>query len=147
MILWHVLEKLMRKAQDTAEKFANVPSMATLNQTQMFQLLSLPDAEETERFIEQKAERLRDFWEGVIKLARPRKTNRETLRTERISLALPAADYAGVSTLAAIQGVSLNEFLCAVVAQLVQKNLPTIESFNAARQQAADSINLNVDDE
>lgn len=37
-----------------AEKFANVVSIRGLNSTQMIALLSLPDAEETERFIEQK---------------------------------------------------------------------------------------------
>lgn len=38
-----------------AEKFANVVSIRGLNSTQMIQLLALPDAEETERFIAQKA--------------------------------------------------------------------------------------------
>lgn len=40
---------------DCAEQFSNVKSIATLNSTQMIALLSLPDAEETEKFIAEKA--------------------------------------------------------------------------------------------
>ena len=39
---------------DCAERFPNVKSIADLNSTQMIQLLSLPSAEDTEKFIKQK---------------------------------------------------------------------------------------------
>ena len=38
-----------------AERFSNVPTLAVLNKSQLVQLLALPDAEETEKFIAQKA--------------------------------------------------------------------------------------------
>lgn len=38
-----------------AEQFGNVPTSATLNVSQLTELLALPDAEETEKFIAEKA--------------------------------------------------------------------------------------------
>ena len=47
--------RMASKFMQCAERFSNVPLKTHLNQTQMVELLSLPNAEETERFIEQKA--------------------------------------------------------------------------------------------
>ena len=40
---------------DCAEKFSNLQTSATLKPYQLIQLLSLPDAAETEKFIAEKA--------------------------------------------------------------------------------------------
>lgn len=51
---FHLSYRSAKNFMDCAERFPNVKSIADLNSTQMIQLLSLPDAKETEKFIEQK---------------------------------------------------------------------------------------------
>lgn len=53
-----------------SERFANAALMRDLNSTQMIQLLSLPDAEETERFIAEKAAEGKQVAEMTIRQLR-----------------------------------------------------------------------------
>ena len=53
-----------------AERFSNVNSNALLNQSQMIQLLSLPDAAETEKFLAEKAAEDKNVADMTIKQLR-----------------------------------------------------------------------------
>lgn len=79
-------------------------------------------------------------------MARPKETNRAVIRDKRTSLALTAADYDGITTLAQIRGQSVNDFICGVITELVNRNAETIADFNAARDRASAAVNLNVAD-
>lgn len=50
-----------------AERFSNSATSQTLNQSQMIALLSLPSAEETEKFIAEKAAEQKNVAEMTIK--------------------------------------------------------------------------------
>lgn len=76
-------------------------------------------------------------------MPRPKTADRSTIRTERISLALPVASYTGIKTLADIQGLSVNDLLNDVIRRLVEQNAAVISEFEAARDRAADSLNLD----
>ena len=80
-------------------------------------------------------------------MARPRKENDDEKRTERLSLALTPIMHADITTLARMQGVSVNDFVAHVLELVAKKNQAVIEEFEAARQRTADKINFNVDDE
>lgn len=78
-------------------------------------------------------------------MARPRYTDRDLIRAERISLALPVNLYEGVATMAAIRGTSINGLLCSIITGVVEKNQSVIDEFNSARSRAAAAVNLNAD--
>lgn len=77
-------------------------------------------------------------------MARPKITDRNTIRTERISLALTPATYYGIKTLADIKGLSVNDLLNSVADELVKKNAATIVEYEKHRARLADSLNLSV---
>lgn len=58
------------KFMQCAEQFSNVPTSATLNVSQLTEMLSLPDAEETEKFIAEKAAEGKKVAEMTIKQLR-----------------------------------------------------------------------------
>lgn len=78
-------------------------------------------------------------------MARPRLAERDSIRTERISLALSPVLYSGIKALADIQEVSVNDLLNTVVDNLVKKNREAISNFNTARRKAAESVDLTLD--
>ena len=53
-----------------AEKFGNVPMSATLNSSQLTEMLALPSPEETEKFIEEKAAEGKKIADMTIKQLR-----------------------------------------------------------------------------
>jgi len=63
-------ERMARNFMQCAERFGNRHTNADLNQSQMIALLSLPDAEETKKFIEQKAAEGKKVAEMTIKQLR-----------------------------------------------------------------------------
>ena len=65
-------------------------------------------------------------------MARPRNTDRESVKSERLSLTLTPALMSGATTLAQIQGTSLSDFVATLIEHAVKKNAPVIEKFNAA---------------
>ena len=79
-------------------------------------------------------------------MSRPRYIDRESIRAERVSLALPAKLYEGVSTMAAIRRTSINDLVCSIIAGVVEKNQPVLDDFIAARKKASDAVNLTADD-
>ena len=79
-------------------------------------------------------------------MARPRKSDRDSIRAERFSLSLTPKLYSDVMTLAAIRDVSVNEFLICFIATICDKNQAVIEQFRAARQRAAEAVDLSLDD-
>ncbi len=78
-------------------------------------------------------------------MARPRKDDRTQIRSERISLIVTPAILAGASTLAAIKGVSVNDFLATLIESIVKKNATVIEEFDEARRRASAAVRLDVD--
>lgn len=77
-------------------------------------------------------------------MPRARNNNRDSIRSERISLALTPAVFDGIKTLADIKAVTVNELLNAVAAELVKKNAVAIKEYDAARAKAAEKLNLSV---
>ena len=77
-------------------------------------------------------------------MPRPKSQNRADNRTERISLALPPAIYDGIKSIAEIQGVTVNELLNSVAAELVKKNAVVIKDYDSMRTKVADALNLSV---
>lgn len=80
----------------------------------------------------------------MIYLARPKNVDRESIKTERVSIALTPPVYNGVLSLAQIQGVSVNELVGELIERVVKQNAAVIADFNAARDKAAETVNLNV---
>lgn len=78
-------------------------------------------------------------------MARPRLAERDSIRTERISLALSPVLYSGIKALADIQEVSVNDLINTVVDNLVKKNREAISNFDTARRKAAESVDLTLD--
>ncbi len=78
-------------------------------------------------------------------MSRPRNSDRNQIRNERISLAVTRATFDGVKTLAAMQGISTNDFIASLVESVVKKNAPVIEEFAAAQKSFVAKIDLNVD--
>ena len=77
-------------------------------------------------------------------MARPKIADRNTIRTERISLALTPATYDGINTLADLKGISVNDLLNSVADELVKKNAATIAEYEEHRARLADALNLSV---
>lgn len=77
-------------------------------------------------------------------MARPRNTDRESVKSERISIALTPAIMSGATTLAQIQGTSLNDFVATLIENAVKKNAPVIEQFNAALDVALASARAGI---
>ena len=65
-------------------------------------------------------------------MARPRNTDRESVKSERLSLTLTPALMSGATTLAQIQGTSLSDFVATLIERAVKKNAFVIEKFDAA---------------
>lgn len=79
-------------------------------------------------------------------MARPKKNDRESIKTARASLAMTEALYNDISTLAQIQGVSVNDFICRQMELVVKKNRRTIDKINAALSDAFKELELTVDE-
>ena len=77
-------------------------------------------------------------------MSRPRTQNRADIRSERISLAVTPATYAGLRTLAEINGTSVNDLINSVVEQLVERNAVTIRNFDEARARAENAVVWDV---
>lgn len=77
-------------------------------------------------------------------MSRPRTQNRADIRSERISLAVTPATYAGLRTLAEINGTSVNDLINSVVEQLFERNADTIRDFDEARARAANAVVWDV---
>lgn len=77
-------------------------------------------------------------------MSRPRTQNRADIRSERISLAVTPATYAGLRTLAEINGTSVNDLINSVVEQLVERNAVTIRDFDEARARAENAVVWDV---
>lgn len=77
-------------------------------------------------------------------MARPRKENRETVRAERVSLALTPAQYHGLVSIAAMMGTTLNDFIGGLISQVVNANRTIIDEFEVDRQRHVDRLNLDV---
>jgi len=77
-------------------------------------------------------------------VSRPRTQNRADIRSERISLAVTPATYAGLRTLAEINGTSVNDLINSVVEQLVERNAVTIRNFDEARARAENAVVWDV---
>lgn len=80
-------------------------------------------------------------------MARTRNQNRANVRSERVSLVLTPAAYDGITALAQIRGVSVNDIINGVVEKLVAKNFAAIERYNSALADARDAITLDVDED
>lgn len=78
-------------------------------------------------------------------MARPRTKDRESIRSERVSLALTPATYDGLIALAQCKACTVNDLLVGVIDKLVAKNATVIAEFKAAQDKAADAVNLSVD--
>lgn len=76
-------------------------------------------------------------------MAKPR-TDRAAIRSERISLALTPDTFNGVKLLAAMNGISVNEFVSAMIGTVVTKNANVIAEFAAAQSKAVAAIDLSV---
>ena len=79
-------------------------------------------------------------------MPRPRNTDRNTIRSERISLAMKPATYDAITSIAQISGVSANEFIVGVLERIAEKNSGIVADFDAARKKAAEAITVDVDD-
>lgn len=80
-------------------------------------------------------------------MSRPRSKERDNLRTERISLALTPVALSGITTLAQIKEISVNDLICGLIDNVIKKNAAVISDFNTARDKAASAVKLNVDAE
>lgn len=80
-------------------------------------------------------------------MSRPRIKERDNLRTERISLALTPVALSGITTLAQIKEISVNDLICGLIDNVIKKNAAVISDFNTARDKAASAVKLNVDAE
>lgn len=78
-------------------------------------------------------------------MSRPRNSDRNQIRNERISLAVTRATFDGVKLLAAMQGISTNDFIASIVESVVKKNAPVIEEFAAAQKSFVTRLDLNFD--
>ena len=65
-------------------------------------------------------------------MARPRKNDRSALKSERLSIALKPADFNAVATLAAISGVSINDFVGGLLLRCIELNADLIADFDKA---------------
>ena len=79
-------------------------------------------------------------------MPRPRNTDRNTIRSERISLAMTPATYDAIACLAQIRGISVNEFVVKILDAIAEKNSKVVADFDAARKKAAEAITVDVDD-
>ena len=79
-------------------------------------------------------------------MARPKKNDRESIKTARASLAMTETLYNDILTLCAIQGVSVNDFICQQMELVVKKNRRTIDKINAALSDAFKELELTADE-
>ncbi len=79
-------------------------------------------------------------------MARPKKNDRESIKTARASLAMTEKLYNDISTLAQISGVSVNDFICRQMELIVKKNRPTIDKVNATLNAAFKELELTADE-
>lgn len=76
-------------------------------------------------------------------MPKPRNADRTQIRSERMSLALSPGAFNGVKLLAAMQGISVNEFVASMIENVVTKNETVIDEFAAAQRKALESIDLS----
>lgn len=79
-------------------------------------------------------------------MGRP-KTQGTQKRTERATLLMTQEDYDGLYILAQMQDRTINDFACAILSSIVQKNSAVIEKFKDEKKKYADALNLTVDDD
>lgn len=77
-------------------------------------------------------------------MAKPRIDDRSKIRSERISLALTPDTFNGAKLLAAMKGISVNEFVSSLIEAVVTKNANVIAEFADAQSKAVASIDLSV---
>ena len=80
-------------------------------------------------------------------MARPRLEDRASIRSERVSLALPPATYDGLIALAQCKACTVNELVTRMLEHVVKQNESVIADFKAARDKACAAVNLSVDSE
>lgn len=78
-------------------------------------------------------------------MARPRTKDRESIRSERVSLALTPATYDGLIALAQCKACTVNDLLVGILDRLIEQNATVIADFKAAQDKAAAAVNLSVD--
>lgn len=78
-------------------------------------------------------------------MSRPRNADRQQVRSERISLAVTPATFDGVKLLAAMQGISTNDFIASLVESVVKKNAPVIKEFSDAQKQFVARLDFDFD--
>lgn len=76
-------------------------------------------------------------------MARPKKDDRKSIRSERISLALTPTAYDGITALATIRDTTVNNLIGEFCELLVAQNADVIKRFVAERDKAAAQINLS----
>lgn len=67
-------------------------------------------------------------------MSRPRNIDRSQVRSERISLALTPTAIDGLRILAAMQNISVNDLISALVENVVKKNASVIKEFSDAQK-------------
>ena len=77
-------------------------------------------------------------------MSRPRIKSSSEKRTERVSLVLTPDTYQAVTTLAQIQGMSLNDLIASILDGVIEKNAIVIEKFNVALTEARADVTLEV---
>ena len=77
-------------------------------------------------------------------MSRPRVKSSSKKRTERVSLVLTPDTYQAVTTLAQIQGMSLNDLIASILDGVIEKNAIVIEKFNVALTEARADVTLEV---
>lgn len=78
-------------------------------------------------------------------MARPTSTSRESVRNSRMSLALTAATYDSIVTLAMIRGVSTNDLVNEILEGVVKKNATAIAEFRKSVTDIQGQLELSFD--
>lgn len=78
-------------------------------------------------------------------MSRPRNIDRSQVRSERISLALTPTAIDGLRILAAMQNLSVNDLISALVENVVKKNAPVIKEFSDAQKQFVARLDFDFD--
>lgn len=78
-------------------------------------------------------------------MSRPRNIDRSQVRSERISLALTPTAVDGLRILAAMQNLSVNDLISALVENVVKKNAPVIKEFSDAQKKFVARLDFDFD--
>ncbi|MBR0290354.1 MAG: hypothetical protein IJ774_07565 [Selenomonadaceae bacterium] len=76
-------------------------------------------------------------------MARPRIAPADK-RSERTTLLMTPREYDGVAVLAELTGKTVNDFVCSILAAIVDENSAVIERHKADRKKNAADVNLSV---